>query len=178
MNSSDTDTDIKTPNIDSLIETLKSKDGIARQHARHDLIKIGEPALDALIKAFEIKQEPMHWEVAKALSQIGTSKAAQALVDALEDKEFSIRWIAAEGLIHIGSVGLVPLLEALRDKSGSIWLREGSHHIIHDLISRKLIDDTTRECVSHVLDALNHLEAEIETSSAASKALKTLKQSD
>jgi HEAT repeat protein len=178
MNSSDTDTDIRTPDFDSLIETLKSKDGIARQNARHDLIKIGKPALEALIKAFEIREEPMHWEVAKALSQIGTPRAAQALVGALEDKEFSIRWIAAEGLIHIGSEGLVPLLEALRDKSGSIWLREGSHHVIHDLMSRKLIDETTRECVSPVLEALNHLEAEIETSSAASKALKTLKLSE
>ena len=60
--------------IDSLIESLKSKDGLIRQKARISLVKIGEPALDALIKAFQTKEEPLHWETAKALSQIGTKR--------------------------------------------------------------------------------------------------------
>ena len=175
MSSTDTYNDNEMPDIDSLIETLKGKDGIARQHARHELVKIGEPALDALIKAFEVKKDPLHWEAAKALSQIGTPKAAQTLVDALEDKEFSIRWIAAEGLIHIGADALVPLLLALRKETDSILLREGSHHVIHDLIKRKLIDKETRECMQPVLDALNHFEAVIETNNAAANALDKLR---
>jgi len=174
LNSSEANNDINKSSIDSLIETLKSKDGLARQHARHALVKIGEPSLDALIQAFARKGEPMHWEVAKALSQIGTPKAARTLVDALEDKEFSIRWIAAEGLIHIGKEGLVPLLDALKERPDSIWLREGSHHVIHDLISRKLIDETTREFISPVLDALNHLQAQSQTHIAEKKALESL----
>ena len=175
MNSSETDTGINTQEIDSLIETLKSKDGIARQHARNSLVKIGEPALDALIKAFEVKKDPLHWEIAKALSQIGTAKAAQVLVDALEDNEFSVRWIAAEGLIHIGAEGLIPLMEALRKNTDSIWLREGSHHVIHDLVHRKIVDETTQECLQPVLDALNHFDAVIQTNTAADIALNTLR---
>ena len=174
MNSSETSIDSSMSNINNLIETLKSKDGIARQNARNSLVMIGEPALDALIKAFEIKEEPLHWEVAKALSHIGTSRAAQVLVDALEDHEFSIRWIAAEGLVHIGFRGLVPLLEALKKRTDSVWLREGSHHIIHDLVNRKIVDESTRTALIPVLEALNHLDPVVQTFTAADNALKTI----
>ena len=175
MNSSETGSEINNQDINSLIETLKSKDGIARQHARNSLVKIGQPALEALIKAFNIKKDPLHWEIAKALSQIGTAKAAKVLVDALEDNEFSIRWIAAEGLIHIGSDGLIPLMEALRENTDSIWLREGSHHVIHDLVNRKMVDEAAQKCLLPVLDALNHFEAEIQTNTAADNALKVFR---
>jgi HEAT repeat protein len=174
MSSSDSETDINNQNIDSLIEVLKSKDGIARQNARIALVKIGEPTLDALITAFEVKKDPLHWEVAKALSQIGTAKAAQTLVDALEDQEFSVRWMAAEGLINIGEDGLIPLLKALRKRTDSIWLREGAHHVIHDLVTQKLVSETAQECLIPVLDALNHFEAVIQTNTAADRALKIL----
>ena len=110
MNSSKNNYNADKTSIDSLIETLNSKDGLARQHARLALVKIGEPALPALIKAFEKKDDIMHWEVAKALSQIGSSKAAEILVKTLEDNEFSVRWIATEGLIYIGDDALGPLL--------------------------------------------------------------------
>ena len=163
------------PSIDALITALNSKDGLARQRARNALVAIGEPALDALIEAFENKDEDTHWEVAKALSRIGTGKAAKPLVEALEDKEFSIRWIAAEGLIHIGHDGLEPLLQALKDRPGSVWLREGAHHVLHDLIQRKLIDDQTIAHVSPLLDALNHRDPEMQTVAASAEAFAALK---
>lgn len=171
MNSSKNNYNADKTSIDSLIETLNSKDGLARQHARLALVKIGEPALPALIKAFEKRDDIMHWEVAKALSQIGSSKAAEILVNTLEDNEFSVRWIAAEGLIHIGDDTLGPLLTALKNRSDSVWLREGAHHVLHDLISRKLIDATVIHIVSPLLDALNHINPEVEVISTAAKAL-------
>ena len=174
MNVSSSKTDAGKKNINELIKTLKSEDGIARQNARNSLIIIGEPALDALIEAFEIKEEPVHWEVAKVLSQIGTSKAAGVLIDALEDNDFSVRWIAAEGLIHMGLKGLLPLLESLRRKSDSVWLREGGHHVIHDLVNRKLVDEPTRKNLMPVLDALNHIDPVIQTNTAADNALKSI----
>ena len=116
----------------------------------------------------------MHWEIAKALSQIGTTKAAKVLVDTLEDHNFSVRWIAAEGLIHIGSTGLIPLLEALRKKADSVWLREGSHHVIHDLVNRESFGESTRKSLMPVLDALNHFDAVTQTQIAADNALKEI----
>ena len=161
MSSFNTDIDVGKKRINELIETLKNEDGIARQSARNSLVIIGEPALDALIKAFEVKEEPMHWEIAKALSQIGTTKAAKVLVDTLEDHNFSVRWIAAEGLIHIGSTGLIPLLEA-------------SHHVIHDLVNRESFGESTRKSLMPVLDALNHFDAVTQTQIAADNALKEI----
>ena len=178
MNQSDTKNDISSEEIQSLVETLKNEDGIVRQNARIALVDIGEPALDALINAFEIKEDPLHWEVAKALSQIGTSRAARTLIDALEDKEFSVRWMAAEGLIHIGSDGVLPMLQALRKKSDSVWLREGCHHVIHDLLHKKLVNAETQESLLPVLKALNHIDTEVRTNSAANTALKMLNKKE
>jgi HEAT repeat protein len=175
MNSSVIVNDVDKTSVDSLIKTLNSKDGLARQHARHALVQIGEPALPALFKAFEKKEDIMHWEIAKALSQIGSPKAAEFLVNALEDKEFSIRWLAAEGLIHIGNNGVAPLLTALKERPDVVWLREGAHHIFHDLVSRKLVEDKTRELLTPLLDALNHIHPEVEVSSAAAKVLDLMK---
>ena len=178
MNQSDTKSDISNEDIHSLIEKLKNEDGIVRQNARIALVDIGEPALDALINAFEIKKDPLHWEVAKALSQIGTSRSALTLIDALEDNEFSVRWIAAEGLIHIGADGVLPMLEALRKKSDSVWLREGCHHVIHDLLHKKLVNADTQECLLPVLEALNHIDTVVRTKSAADKAFKLLSEKE
>lgn len=167
--------DVDANSVDSLIEALRGKDGLARQKARNALVTIGEPALDALVKAFEDKSDIMHWEVAKALSQIGSAKAAETLIQALEDKEFSIRWIGAEGLIHVGKDGVMELLKALTERADSVWLREGAHHVFHDLIHRKLVDSKTSEQLSLVLEALNHGDPVTETSGAAHKALEILK---
>ena len=137
-------------------------------------MKIGEPVLDALIKAFEIGKKPLHWEVAKALSQIGTVKAAKVLVDALEDHDFGVRWIAAEGLIHIGAGGVAPLLEALRKKPDSVWLREGVHHVINDLVNRELIGEPARKSLMPLLDALSNIDPVIHTNTEADNALKAI----
>lgn len=162
--------------IESLVEILKSKDGIARQKARNELVMAGEPALDSLITAFDTKKQQVRWEIAKALSRIGSKKAVHVLVNALEDRDFSVRWIAAEGLINMGPDSLIPLLDALDNKPDSVWLREGAHHVLHDLMGRELIDDETAQCVFPVLDALDRMQGEMETESAASKALKMLKK--
>jgi HEAT repeat protein len=166
--------DVDVSSVDSLIEELRGKDGLARQRARNALVKIGEPALDALVTAFEDKSDIMHWEVAKALSQIGSVKAAETLIQALEDKEFSIRWIAAEGLIHVGQNGVMALLRALTERADSVWLREGAHHVFHDLLHKKMVDAKTNEQLSLVLEALNHGDPVTETNGAAHKALETL----
>jgi len=75
----------------------------------------------------------VRWEAAKALSQIANPASIQALLEALSDKTFEVRWMAAEGLIRIGRKAVIPLLEALVEHSDSYWLREGIHHVLHDM---------------------------------------------
>jgi HEAT repeat protein len=162
--------------LNSLIADLGSRDGLVRQNARIALIRRGEPAVPSLIKAFKNKSEPTHWEAAKALSLIGDPRSVQALVNGLEDNAFGIRWLAAEGLITVGYDSLVPLLQALQDRPDSARLREGAHHVLHDWVSRHLLDRDSREQVKPVLAALNDIEPAVEIPLAAHRALDALQK--
>lgn len=127
--------------IKELIKRLYSKDGIERQKARHELVEIGVPVIKYLGELqFEPKQQ-VRWEALKALSQIAAPESIPILINALENDDFDIRWLAAEGLIHIGKSSIKPLLEAIVEKEDSIYLREGAHHILKDLVAKDLYDD-------------------------------------
>ncbi len=152
--------------IQALIAALSDEDGLTRQRARWALIDIGEPAVDPLIQVLWDKREWVRWQAAKALSEIGSPAAGPALVCTLEDKSFDLRWLAAEGLIALGDQGLVPLLEALVNRSHSAWLREGAHHVLHTLAEEGL-----RTEVSPVLAALEDIEPVVECPGAAETLL-------
>lgn len=161
--------------IRTLIADLNNSNGIIRQKARIELVSIGEAAVDALIAIMKNKTGYAHWEAAKALSQIGSPKAAQALVKALEDDQFSVRWLAAEGLIAIGRDGLAPLLRALEYNSGSVRLREGAHHVLHDMVSGKSwLESSLKAQLRPVLTALNDIEPALAVPRPAQKALRGL----
>jgi HEAT repeat protein len=162
--------------LEFLVAALSSDNDLTRQRARSNLVRIGEPAIGALIEALEMGDEMASWEAAKALSQIGSPKSVQALVQALENEQFSIRWLAAEGLIKVGQAGLEALLQALVNRPSSTWLREGIHHVLHDLIDRGVLDRPMSEQVAPVLAALDSIEPTIAALVAAKKALQTLKK--
>lgn len=168
MNKSD------TAQIEPLIKQLGARDGLVRQQARINLVRIGEPAVGPLIEALEKRTDYTHWEAAKALSQIGSPQAAEALVEALEDDEFSVRWLAAEGLIAIGQDSLKPLLTALVNKPGATLLREGAHHVLHDLVHRLRLKPPLRKQVEPVLTALSDIEPAATVPTAAERALHRL----
>lgn len=166
---------IKSDEISTLIADLNSHDGLVRQKARNELIRIGKPAIEALIQAFNSRDDFAHWEAVKALSRIGSHTAARALVKALEDDQFSLRWLAAEGLIAIGRDGLGPLLEALEYKANSVWLREGAHHILYDLVDGKSqLESSLKAQIEPVLTALDDMEPAIAVPRRAQKALRGL----
>ena len=155
--------------ISALIADLGSKDGVVRVRARKSLVAIGKPAIDPLVEALASKKELIRWEAAKAIGQIGDPIATLALVRALEDEMFDVRWLAAEALITIGKKALVPLLKALTRHSDSLWLREGAHHVFHDLSDRKSV-----EVLRPVLTALEDSEPSVEVPQVANTALKAL----
>lgn len=162
--------------ISTLIADLNSHHSLVRQQARNELIKIGAPAVEALIQAFETQAGYAHWEAPKILGQIHSPKAARALVKALEDDQFSVRWLAAEGLIATGRDGLVPLLQTLEYHSDSVRLREGAHHVLRDLVSRKSqLESSLKAQIRPVLNALNDIEPAVATPGAAYQVLQELK---
>jgi HEAT repeat protein len=155
--------------IKSLVADLESQDGQVRVRARKSLVAIGGQAVKPLVKALASKREWVRWEAAKTLGQIGDPAAVQALIKALEDKMFDVRWLAAEGLIAIGSEALTPLLQALMDYPDSFWLREGVHHVLHDVDKGNLT-----EILQPVIAALEGFEPSVESPLATEIALKSL----
>jgi nucleotide-binding universal stress UspA family protein len=157
--------------IDSLVGDLASDDGIVRVKARKSLVAMGKQVVGPLIEALKSKKNWVRWEAAKTLAEINDPSATQSLVNALEDDEFDVRWLAAEGLIHIGAKTMEPLLKALMERPDSLWLREGAHHILHDLRETNF-----KESVKPVLAALEDVQPSLEVASAAEEALDVIGQ--
>jgi HEAT repeat protein len=159
------------PTIKSLVAALASKDGVVRAKARRQLVAYRGRSVVPLIKTLSNENDWVRWEAAKALSQIANPASIQALLEALSDERFEVRWLAAEGLIRIGRKAVVPLLERLVEHSDSYWLREGIHHVLHDM-NRGNLDKTLRP----VLTALEGTEPWLEAPLAARGALDVLRK--
>lgn len=159
------------PNMDLLIAELTCNDVRKCRRARQALVAIGEKAVEPLIDALAHRKGWVRWEAAKALGQIRGQAATDALVHALDDRNFDVRWLAAEGLISRGREGMIPLLQALIARSDSAWLRDGAHHVFHDLS-----DECLKKHVRPVLAALEELDPAVEVPLAARTALEALER--
>jgi hypothetical protein len=156
-------------NFETLLDPLACEDLIRCQKIRRSLVKLGHQAVPSLLEALGSKKNWVRWEAAKALAQIGDPAATRPLIRSLEDKKFDVRWLAAEGLIAIGKQAVVPLLRALVDNPKSIWLREGAHHVMHDM-DRGDWDEILRP----VMKAIEGMEPSLEVPEAAEKVLNIL----
>ncbi|MBU4484986.1 HEAT repeat domain-containing protein, partial [bacterium] len=82
------------------------------------LIKIGEPAVPALIEALQDQSNPFtrRWEAAKALGAIKDERAVEPLIKAMSDENEVVRRVTAEALGRLGDKRAIPVLkEALKD---------------------------------------------------------------
>ncbi|HSD62244.1 MAG TPA: HEAT repeat domain-containing protein [Ignavibacteriaceae bacterium] len=127
--------------VEQLINDLASSNGIIRQKARYELVKMGNPALDYLLELQSSDKHLARWESVKAISEIGSSESIPILINALDDEEFDVRWLAAEGLIDIGHSSVYPLLKAFISNKDSIHLKEGVHHVLKGLEIRGMYND-------------------------------------
>lgn len=153
--------------LQSLLRDFESPDGLVRQRSRRILVNIGRPVVPKLIEVLYHPNQEVRWEAAKALAVIADPRAAKDLVKLLEDESISVRWAATEALVAIGRPSLVPLLTALTTHFNSVWLREGAHHVLHELHNKKQL---TNEEIK-VFKALEHVAPEMEVPWAAEKAL-------
>jgi nucleotide-binding universal stress UspA family protein len=159
-------TAVKSESIESLVSDLASDNGIVRVKARRLLVAKDGQAVNPLVEALKSKNVWVRWEASKALGQIADPSATEALVAALRDKEFDVRWLAAEGLTRIGPKVVEPLLRALVKHPDSLWMREGAHHVLHDLPVGNL-----KQTLRPVLSALEDVEPSLEAAVAAETAL-------
>jgi hypothetical protein len=133
--------------IQSLIKKLMSEDGVVRNNARLELVKIGESTIDFLAELVNNSNDRVRWEAIKAMGEIKSPSTIPFLVDALEDEVSSVRWLAAEGLIALKNEGIRAILDALIERKESYLLRQGAHHVLHDL-NKKLQDNKIAELIS------------------------------
>ncbi len=127
--------------LKKLLGDLSNKDGLVRQRAREELVEIGRPAIDYLM---ELRNSPKHWlrwEAVKTLSEMNDPLTAPILVNTLQDENDDVRWLAAEGIIELEKDGLQPLFQNLITNYESVFLCEGAHHILKELVKRnKYVD--------------------------------------
>jgi HEAT repeat protein len=155
--------------VTPLINDLTCKDVYKCRRARRALVEMGESAVPYLVDALNKRKGWVRWEAAKALGQIPGAAATAALVAALGDKNFDVRWLAAEGLIFRGREALVPLMQALIEKSDLAWFREGAHHVLFDLSQGNLGD-----LVKPVQEALENVDSSVEVPFKARALLDTI----
>jgi HEAT repeat protein len=158
--------------INTLIVGLRAKDGMVRQKARRRLVAMGKPAVPFLTKLLQDAREQTRWEAAKALGAIADPEASKALTSAMEDEDFDVRWLAAEALIRLGRDGLPSLLRALAERSNSVWLRDGAHHVLTSLSKKRM-----KILLKPMLSALAKVDPEIDVPVAARALLNDLKAS-
>jgi HEAT repeat protein len=155
--------------IKVLISELGSGDGLIRQKAREHLVEMGHRVTDSLVELLKSQDVTLRWEAAKALSEIADPASAVPLVYTLEDDEYDIRWLAAEGLIAVGHQALPPLLEALIENPESLYLREGTHHVLREIRKSSL-----KTAVAPLIRALEGTDAEEKAPVAAYDVLRAL----
>jgi HEAT repeat protein len=155
------------PKLLDLMSALRSTNGMRRQSARRELVAIGAPSVPFLVGALLDADFRVRWEAAKALGTIADPRSGPGLVRGLRDDCIEVQWLAAEGLIALGKHAIVPLLKALREDADSILLRQGAHHVLHDLERKHLLDEKTK----HVLETLRSLEPQTLVAVAAHHAL-------
>ena len=158
------------PPVDEHVQALLSSDPVARKTGRKELIRIGEPAVGAIVDLLKHPQQHVRWEACKTLEGIAHPSAAGPLADTLEDSDKDVCWVAGAALIALGRDGLEPLLVALTDKDRVPALQPGSHHVAHELVKRDLA-----EVLGPLLEALSGPDVELTVPVAAEKILQQLR---
>ncbi len=158
--------------IQTLITALSSFNDFSRVEARKALESMGSQAVPYLIDALKHPDYLRRWEAAKALGEIKDPRSAAALVRALEDEKFDVRWLAARALIEMNIKALKALFQALIEHADSILLRQGAHHVLHDLAKGEL-----RTYLVPVLLVLENMDS-TQVPAVASYALESLEKAN
>jgi HEAT repeat protein len=156
--------------VNQLIADLHTHDWKQRERARWQLAMLRERAVKPLIDALEDPDWHVRWEAAKALEEIADARAAPALVRALRDRRFGVRWLASDALIALREAGVPSLLKALAEDGDSIFLRNGTHHVLRDL-TRGHVRREVAEILEPVIRALESIEPSVTAPVAAQRAL-------
>jgi HEAT repeat protein len=178
--------------VEPLIKALDDMDRSVKRDAYEALVRIGDSALDTLIKALKRKNKYIRVEVAKILGEIKSERAIEPLINALKDRATEVRCAAARALWKIGTpealeaarvfgkIGdkreIEQLIKALKDKDirrATIWELEkiGDEKAVKPLI--EFLDEDKENLI--LCDAVRAL-GEIGDERAVEPLIKKLKK--
>jgi len=139
-------------NLEQLIEDLGSDKGMKRKKARGVLVANGEKSIEILTGLVDHPKHIYRREALKSLQEIGNTQSIPVFIKAMDDDISEVRWIAAKGLIKTGKKSLRPLLYLILDKSDSVFVLSGAHHVIHALRAKEELpnDFPTEKMLSYL----------------------------
>ena len=130
-----------TVNLNHIIQRFDIKNGLEREQFRKELVNMGETVIPHLLELLKHPKQVLRWESMKALSEISHPSLIPVFINELESDEGDIRWMAAEGLINIGEPVVKPILESLMEKSDSVFVLSGAHHVFYELSEKKQLPE-------------------------------------
>ena len=130
-----------TLNLNHIIQRFDIKNGLEREQFRKELVNMGQTVIPHLLELLEHPKQILRWESMKALSEISHPTLIPTFIDKLESDEGDIRWMAAEGLINIGKEAVKPILDSLIEKSDSVFILSGAHHVFYELFVQKQLPE-------------------------------------
>jgi len=112
------------PVVGALIAALQSPEGVgARDAAGEALVRVGAPALPALLTRLDDRSSDLRQAVASVLGRIGDRRAAAPLASLLADEDANVRVAAAEALARVGGPGASAALHrAVETKDAALRL--------------------------------------------------------
>jgi len=128
--------------INQLFEKLVSDNGLDRKEARKELVNLKDKeAINRLVEMLDHPKHRFRWEAMKTLEEIGDKDLILVFISKMDNDESDIRWMAAKGLINIGEFSIEPLLKLLISKADSVFVLEGSHHVLNELYQQNRLPE-------------------------------------
>ncbi|UCD55246.1 MAG: HEAT repeat domain-containing protein, partial [Candidatus Omnitrophota bacterium] len=148
--------------IEELIEQMRK----GRDEAIKAIVKIGKPAVPALITALKDGNSSVQQRAVEALGKIGDSRAVPHLITALKDEHCLVRERAAEALGKIGDSRVVPDLiivlkdedEFVREKAAEALGKIGDTRVLEPL-KQALKNPANQEIKDTIQKAIEKLKA-------------------
>jgi len=154
--------------VAQLLHAMDGRDGVARENARKQVVKLGAAAVPHLIQAAQGGHWQLRLEATRALATIAEPNSADALARQFDDTP-EIGWAAAEGLKQMGVPGTRAVLQQLMQHASSHGVRVAAHHALREQQAAQI-----RAATAPVIAALEDSAPASEAPVAAFAALQKL----
>ena len=111
--------------VENLIEALKDENPEVQMASKRALLKLGEYAVEPLIRAMGRGDSAIRKNVSEVLGEINDPRAINPLIELLEDENHEVQMASRWSLIKMGGQAVEPLIRAVR-RGGSTIRRNAS----------------------------------------------------